>query len=209
MKCKPILFSTPMVQAILNGTKTQTRRVAKVQPLEGQQFFQATILDGSSRKKWLIGYPGSTVCEMAKNSFDLGDILWVREKFTKWKNHVQYAADTIRGEELGPWKPSIHMPKEACRLFLRVTAVDVEKLQDIGEHDAMLEGVEHGSFELKGETYDGFRDYERNVFDRPSSIDSFETLWKSINGEQSWDENPFVWVYKFERIAMPEGWPNL
>lgn len=164
---KPILFSTPMVQAILKGQKTQTRRIVKqpeaVELLELGQFGDA--LDLSKHRK--------------------GDILWVRETFRP-KSHgmpigdpYEYRATALEdGNPTDePWKPSIFMPKEACRIFLKVTNVRVERLQSISEADAKAEGFD--------------------------SIDLFFALWQNINGTESLAANPWVWVYEFEVIPKP------
>ena len=94
------------------------------------------------------------------------------------------------------WKPSIFMPKEACRLFLEVTDIRVERLQDISEEDAISEGIERlkpdGDLSYKSYAVD----YDACVF----PIVSYQTLWQKINGKESWDENPFVWVIEFKKL---------
>lgn len=220
---KPILFNTEMVQAILAGTKTQTRRIIKPQPEKLPYFME----------KWPYG--------------KIGDILWVRETFeyysVNWDMHekekrtssvafnykatigspkemkttslfAKKAVLTIENDKLknSSWKPSIFMPKEACRIFLKITDIRVERLQEISEADAIKEGVHYEDF---FESYDcylcrsekGHRGAlhicEDGYFD--NAFESFRSLWYSLNGENSWQQNPFVWVIQFERISKPEG----
>jgi len=178
MNFKPILFSTPMVQAILDGTKTQTRRIVK----EPKGFIG----------KWLfqnVDYVRTRVkCPYGK----VGDVLWVRETFTNSEEYpfIFYKADA--DDVSIKWKPSIFMPKEACRLFLQVKNIRVERLQDISEQDAIAEGAKHGRFyglgQIGGSTREGF----------------FE-LWETINKKGSVNKNPWVWVIEFEKIEKPEN----
>jgi hypothetical protein len=96
------------------------------------------------------------------------------------------------------WKPSIFMPKAACRIFLEITDVKVERLQDISEEDAINEGVEL----LPNNRY---KYYLSEYFDCINAVHSFQTLWKSINGAESWEANPFVWAIEFKQITKPEN----
>lgn len=156
-----------------------------------------------------------------------GDILWVRENYCPTGSNEYlhnetnkpffYAADIIEKDfaysvmkDYG-WKmkTSIHMPKAACRLFLKVKSVRVERLNDITHYDSVAEGIE----ELDPKSYDfdrigwRFKDYKGNSLCKPKA--SFETLWQSINGEQSWKDNPWVWVIEFERINLNPSEINL
>ena len=123
-----------------------------------------------------------------------GDVLWVRETFHVFgspvsKSTVSYKAQAVNPNDKGwKWKPSIHMPKEACRLFLKIKDIRVERLQDISRGDAMAEGCP-------------FPNIAKQTF--PTVW--FEELWCKINGEQSWNENLWVWVIEFERIEKPEN----
>lgn len=222
MKHIPILFSTAMVQAILDGRKTQTRRGIKT----------ADIIDTPDRFKYVgntktnldLPHPADDIgriwhCWELKNSnaktwIDYcpygqpGDVLWVRETWAKneiptgWPYHYMTDNDL---PEVMTWKPSIHMPKAACRMWLRVTNVRVERLQDISEDDAKAEGVEkhaHGFKIYTPETPSNVGVYDA-CFRSPK--DSFESLWHKINGEESWAANPWVWVIEFEPCEMPEG----
>lgn len=215
---RPILFSGPMVRALLDGSKTQTRRVIKDQTI-GKDYSH-TLDDGRVHLEWL-GTPtcGSGVWDVPERSMQIaspygviGDRLWVREslKFvdtpTTRHDHAVYAADGVRvprEQGLADWAcdgmafgfansvPSIHMPRWASRIMLEVTGVRVERLDDISEADARAEGVtiedRHMNGYCAGET-------------RPPSIRAFRDLWESINGDASWDANPWVWVVEFKRI---------
>src|SRR5690606_35942793 len=151
------------------------------------------------------------------SKIQVGDILWVRETWKKspqkctWQEYSYKANYPNVLSELGNWKPSIFMPKEACRLFLEVTNVRVERLQDISENAAIAEGVIYD---------DSFKSYscylcnkkghkaaneicEDGFFD--NAFESFRSLWHSINGEESWKQNPWVWVYEFKRVEKPEN----
>lgn len=199
MNTKPILFSTPMVQAILNGTKVQTRRVVKPQP--ETSFTWSRHKECESEVDYLCPYG------------EVGDVLWVRETFVKYpvvgKNgqdfEFEYKAD---GTPIKfRWKPAIHMLKQACRLFLKIKDIRVERLQDISEEDAISEGVLK-DVKLPVENFQTrllYRDYKGDTSGCADARSSFMTLWKSINGEQSWNENPWVWVIEFERIEKPEN----
>jgi len=183
MKNVPILFSTTMVQAILNGSKTMTRRVVK--------NFAATY-----------------ECPYGQ----IGDVLWVREthQYTDASLNFQpgyvYKATDPDWETMEGWKwnPSIHMPKAACRLWLKVTNVRVERLQDISEEDAIAEGIER----INPEGLLAFKSY---AVDYPATVFpyvSFQTLWHKINGRESWEANPWVWVIEFEPCEMPKNFLN-
>lgn len=191
---KPILFNTEMVRAILDGRKTQTRRVIKPQPTNPRW----------NNVGWLgwddgHGYRMKPPCEP-------GDVLWVRETWQhvytyddsdkaieETGRYVYFAddpmpftywVDTDTGEHKDqmPWRPSIHMPREAARIFLRVTDVRVERLQDIDDDGVVAEGLEIGA--------------------------EFDELWnrtlsKSDRSMFGWDANPWVWVIDFERCNKP------
>lgn len=224
MKFIPILFSTPMVQAILEGRKRQTRRLI---PDYFTDFFKAEIIKDPElcdqealeyneiKPKQHYGLFASFDSgeEHLKSRWQPGDILWVRETWscisylnpdnTEYKYF--YRADG--GENFSKWKPSIHMPKDACRLFLKVISVRVERLQDISEEDAITEGV-LDMFYGKGIAGNAFFNYmdKRGGWDcvADDAIHSYKTLWQKINGLNSWDENPWVWVIEFEQVEKPK-----
>lgn len=228
MNIKPILFSTPMVQAILEGRKTMTRRVLKQQPSIKSgvgKWIKSKIIQIVGGEEVVLEY-------MIKNSpYKVGDILWIRET---WQHTVNLGINILdensgyiyKASENGKdweenteewkWKPSLFMPKESCRLFLKITNVKVERLQDISEKDAKAEGVEsciadRENFGVRAAGMRLYRDYDRknnSLKDYPCNgfefaKTSFETLWQSINGEQSWNDNPYVWVISFEICEKP------
>lgn len=198
---KPILFNTQMVKALLDGRKTVTRRIIKPQP--------------SINASWLDKCAGTYTFSDATfphEPFSKGDILYVRETFcTYCADHIidgvryAYKADAtpeserIRKEYCYKYRPSIHMPREAARIFLRVTDVRVERLQDITEEQAIAEGVRIG---LGGEPFFSCKDAFARLWD--------STLPKNPNKfkcpENSWTTNPFVWVIEFERISKEDAY---
>src|SRR5690554_5370880 len=185
-KMKPILFSTPMVQAILRGEKWQTRRVIKYSKkiTNPEIGFSAYTNEDEFEVRGVHEnrqYGGS----LFKMKHKVGDVLWVRETFRP-KSHGMPIGDPYEYKATAlldgnptdePWKPSIFMPKEACRIFLKVTGVRVERLQSISEADAKAEGFD--------------------------SVDSFFALWQRINGTESLAVNQWVWVYEFKVIPKP------
>jgi len=207
MKERPILFSTPMVQAILKGRKTQTRRIFK-HGISGVEIASIgyTIFTPpehiSMRGKVKFEDDGYSYAEwFVKNRYGQGgDHLWVRECFG-WNPGfpdgiaAYYRADPGHEYEDVRWKPSIHMPRIASRITLEVESVRVERLQDISRDDAISEGVYY-SEHLQGYCTD---DDGRNFHYSDPRI-SYAKLWCAINGPESWDENPWVWVVEFKRI---------
>lgn len=209
MKERPILFSTDMVQAILNGSKTQTRRIVKKQyPI----MFEAPkmLWNDSKTPEWCLGTNmESPNSHWLKSPYGVpGDLLWVRETFTyigesasspDQRNQFHYKAST--GKNNFTWKPSIHMPKKAARIWLKVNDVRVERLQDISEEDAKAEGVrKYGPFgEYRGSRHPngGYMKYRAYG----DAVSAFECIWESINGAESWKANPWVWVVDFEVIS--------
>lgn len=223
-KLHPILFSTPMVQAILNGTKTQTRRVMKPQPIITQ--FEEELIDKNLEElNKLLKMPYN---KHVKNPYGQpGDILWVRETFYAWGKWIKNGftksgkqkwkfidsgiswkyEDSKPGNvrrnsfrKLGWYKrPSIHMPGAACRLFLQIKSIRVERLQSITEQDAKAEGVEF----IPGKDY-SYKHYLKPGYDVgfDTAYYSFKSLWISINEPESWDANPWVWVIQFERFSI-------
>lgn len=184
MKIKPILFSTDMVLAILEGNKRQTRRIIKQQP------------EVPSSLK-LVNCPYGTI----------GDVLWVKETFYTSENFdnqkpsllsylrikIFYKAD-IKNLNIsqplhrGKFRPSIFMPYSSARLFLKITNVRVERLKDISRGDAMLEGCPFS-----------------NMAKGPNPKYWFYELWSKINGTKSLENNPFVWVIDFETTEKPKN----
>lgn len=214
-KERPILFSTEMVNAIFNGDKTQTRRIINPQPVVGDNFWR---WDG---KKPKAKYNTGAVCVSGYNVLPsndnavlinqcpygkIGDVLWVRETHKKIQGGFMYKANPMlikKTQSLGPtitgdarWKPSIHMPKSACRLWLEIVNVRVQKLNDINDLDAKSEGI--------NKMLGYYRDYNSKYSGLAAHIfmpkQSFISLWQKINGEESWSLNPWVWVITFKKI---------
>lgn len=196
---RPILFSTPMVQAILGGRKTQTRRMVKKIPsdeivsVEKQtNVFWEFNNNTEPLKMWTIKCPYG----------EIGDILWVREAWRPttnsmpigWPYDYRATAKEDGVPEEGPWKPSIFMPKEACRISLEIISIRVERLQDISEMDSRAEGVE---------SVNSPEGYYKNYYKGKgysTARDSYISLWNKINGNGSWDKNLWVWVIEFKKL---------
>lgn len=210
-KFKPILFSTLMVQAILEGRKTQTRRTNGLEEINKNPddwYFTNCTASCADKKEFYFKhrfYEGDDCdllipCPYGK----VGDILWVREKHismidcetNEFAGYWYYAdmPEKFHKEYKRKWKPSIHMPKAACRLFLRIKDVRVERLQDITKADAWAEGVK------EIEKNEAYFDYMNEAGSYATAKGSFFSLWKSINGDDSFEANPWVWVIEFERV---------
>lgn len=188
---KPIIFNTEMVRAILEDRKTVTRRAMKPQPELVGRFWVFGDARWSDTIRTVTPFPGHTMYNRAP--YRHGDILWVRETWRKRNGQYEYRADDECPEgwrNMVPWHPSIHMPREAARLFLRVTDVRAERLQDISldppgpENQVIKEGCLY--------LCDFVAVWERtlNSADRPV---------------YAWDANPWVWVISFERISKEEA----
>ncbi len=197
---KPILFNTPMVQATLKDRKTKTRRIVKERALSKFNF--------DSTGKLLGSFDG---CDMYPSTNDapyhIGDILYVRETWHKYTKRIGkgascrleqfygYKASIANSEDSQEkWRPSIHMPKEAARIFLRVTDVGIERLQDIRHCDIEKEGI---ISEPVGSP------------ERINPFFVFKKLWdstikKSDIDRYGWNANPWVWVIEFERLELME-----
>ena len=230
MSEKPILFSGLMVRAILDGRKTQTRRVVKIQPPEdvGEIVtgrYHPVIIDRDGVEQpgretfGAYDYDGRWGCRCP---WEPGDLLYVRETWSPvpWSDgngndttKVLYRATDPHGGNWRPkegdrWRPSIHMPKWAARTWLRVTDVRVERLQEITEADAKREGF------ADTETVDRSLEGKRLTADLTfgamtvwaSASGNFETLWDALNAKRGygWDVNPWVWVVTFERTEAPQ-----
>lgn len=229
MAIKPILFNTEMVRAILDGRKTCTRRICKdanEYTVPDMDFYNAdrrtyavhNFADNEQMEQLSTAERTCPICP--------GDILYVRETWEHFdccccegdehgncyqepqqnvlnKSYGCYmyrATDEIYGD--ARWHPSIHMPKEAARIWLKVTDVRVERLQEITVDDCHREGINiETSAVTDGETLNRNHDF---------SLEKFEILWdstvkKSDIDRYSWDANPYVWVISFERCEKPKG----
>lgn len=183
---KPILFNTEMVRAILEGRKTVTRRVVKPQP-------PATSVVRKRSCAWDWSFWAD--CDMGhlmKPPYHPGDILWVRETWAKsMAGTFMYRADD-KAIMVERWHPSIHMPKEAARIFLRVTGVRVERLQEMTLKDAAMEGMD-----LRGPMFTKFVEvWNSTVPKHPNKFKRYPYYW---------EDNPWVWVIEFERISKDEA----
>jgi hypothetical protein len=196
MAIKPILFNTEMVRAILDGRKDATRRIVKgFIPDDAVWGYTAFTPKGyiSCRGTFADGYGE----KFFKLPCEPGDILYVRETWKKAPNGYYYYEDWQRNDiaDVTKWKPSIHMPKEAARIWLKVTDVRVERLQEITSEQICREGVEvEYPHVLNGEE-------KRYAFSR--LCDS--TIKKSDLDRYGWNASPWVWVIEFERCEKPEG----
>lgn len=215
---KPILFNTEMVKAILDGKKSVTRRAVKFSK-EWNPKFSGYIPDGA------VLY-GSNNIPAAKSRYKPGDILWVRETWTKEGCEYFYRADfdsdfldpcetmtggypyectfhpgcegCMRGPQRICWRPSIHMPKDASRIFLRVTNVNAERLHEINGLRAREEGC------------DGYVNIN-TLYGCPETVYNFKNIWEATikpkdRNTYGWDANPWVWVIEFKRIGKEEAY---
>lgn len=218
MTYRPMLFNTPMVCAIEDGSKTQTRRLINVHDdnlsildvkphpdLHGTRIWEARVY-GSKEDEFTMNIKAPC----AKD-----DVIWVRETWMQvrhakpkgnaipsdWQEYgfFYYAKDEVANSDGSPvvWRPSIHMPKEAARIFLHVDDVRAERLQRMSEDDAMHEGATPEPPFIVGPYVRGF-------------ISTWEsTIPKGKILKCGWDANPWVWVIRFTRMEKPEGWPNV
>lgn len=209
---KPIIFNTEMVRSILTGHKTVTRRVVKPQPQKNEYIYKHHC------GKWFISTDDDALPETnVKAPYQTGSILYVRETWCKTDcfglqdGYVYKANDNSILEHTGftpKWCPSIHMPREAARIFLHVTDVRVERLQDITEREAEKEGLRYCDDICKDENWHPtFYDPDRGG--NPSTVTGFSRLWDSTIKPKDrdlygWEANPLVWVIEFERCEKPE-----
>ncbi len=216
-----MIFNAEMVRAILDGRKTQTRRVMKVQP-ESNQLGLLLITDSTKRSdigKYHWAESNATGNHVRSKLFSCpfgaaGDRIWVRETFCpvddtqyggeKWVDYratPRYEASHPAGWDSAPndaealkWRPSIHMPRWASRILLEITDVRVERLNSIHDVDAMREGIQNL-------TTCSHADFGiPGVVNAQHPVRAFQLLWESIYGADSWRANPWVWVIEFKRV---------
>lgn len=194
MTDRPILFSAPMVRALLAGTKTQERRLLKPQIGDIDRPFMMD--DGS----WHVTSSDGSNMSSIEVRYRVEDRLWVRET---WQVpalcDVRYRATSVErighwDPENGPWRPSIFMPRWASRLTLIVESVKVERLQDISRSDAIAEGLTLASNQIE-EFFRWQAPLDEGLWLSP--IAAYRSLWETINGAGSWDKNPWVVVIDF------------
>lgn len=234
MKERPILFNTDMVKAILDGRKTQTRREIKPQPKDagyGKLIYKGTEKTLSALSNHC---PKGNVGDIlwVRENFHKDDN-WPEWETIDSSTHdtYTYKADGTSRDVKRPgvnydnidlctegwndpdypenpkWKPSIHMPKDAARIWLEIEEISIERLQTISEDDAVVEGLNHFkdmnnkllSDDVRTVLYQDYQSVEGMGFESP--INSFTSLWKSINGSESWEQNPFVWVIQFKVLS--------
>ena len=225
MKERPILFSGPMVRAIREGRKTQTRRIIKPQPSETHWDIipgYKLLVNGPhnlscGRLGWRFQHcipqnpvgdkPTWAVCPYGQP----GDRLWVRETFRLFNSidecscYDNCSCASKNGRPIyrvdcdtdDKWTPSIHMPRWASRITLEIVSVRVERLQDISEDDAKAEGIHQIAHGRSGYYYSAFnKEPDPKNWCHPDS--AYKELWDSINGHGSWNLNPWVWVIEFK-----------
>ena len=202
MAIKPILFNTEMVRAILDGRKTCTRRICKDAnecTVPDMDFYNAdrrtyavhNFVDKEHTEQLSTAERTCPICT--------GDILYVRETWKEAPKGYYYYEDWQKDDiaDVTKWHPSIHMPKEAARIWLRVTDVRVERLQEITAESALTEGADKYIHAI-------------GTLNEDQTITSFIGIWNSTIKESDldcygWDANPWVWVIEFERCEKPEG----
>ena len=198
MAIKPILFNTEMVRAILDGRKGATRRIVKgFIPDDAVWGYTAFTPKGyiSCRGTFADGY-GEKIFKLP---CETGDILYVRETWNGYYYYEDWQKDDIA--DVTKWKPSIHMPKEAARIWLKVTDVKIERLQDVTEDGAKAEGA----IDNRGFIHSPENEYDRIHTAREHFIRIWNsTIKKSNLNRYGWDASPWVWVIEFERCEKPE-----
>jgi hypothetical protein len=201
----PILFSGPMVRAIREGRKTQTRRILKKALFPGGEWAGAVY--PAREQGWIAWSPGKDagLAEFTKKAYkegfpcpygEPGDRLWVRETWVKNFGQLLYRADCHPDSfEYGAkgWKPSIFMPRVLSRITLDVVDVRAERLQDISDADILAEGI----------TVDRVAEWTNTPWSSmPTLQDAFRVLWNTINPKHPWESNPYVWVVSFREVSL-------
>lgn len=220
MKSRPILFSAPMIRALLDGRKTQTRRVVKPQPILSAHH-EPVRPEPRGFGSWIfMAHSDEPSYQFATNDCRCpygyeGSLLWVREAFFPEVAGDEHFPVWYRATEEADfpydenWKPSIHMPRWASRLTLRITEVRVERVQEISREDAIAEGVDWEACPTH-QTDASFRTQREadrvglcaHYYAEIDYVGGFQRLWDAINAKRGypWEANPWVWVIKFEVI---------
>ena len=209
-KERPILFSAPMVRALLDGSKTQTRRVVKPQPVYDGRFAGGWKLKG--KKGHEAATCSSLIAEVCPYG-QPGDRLWVREAWRTYRGNdatpprdlttahrIWYEADDRCNAAAGKLRPSMFMPRWASRITLEVTGVRVERLQDISEADSVAEGIERQEDGLGWKRGPISSDHPNTATRTAFPRLAYQSLWEQINGPDSWEATPWVWAIEFKRI---------
>lgn len=219
MKERPIIFNSEMVRAVLDGRKTQTRRIVKPQPIGipdcaycdpyNKNYDHFTFWTKDNKMCLPLGnikIKGKETAHWRCPYGQPGDRLWVRERFhARPDKRVFYGVDYpgVESRLLFKWKPSIHMPRWASRITLEITNVRVERLQEISQRDAEDEGCTLPCLNCGYTRKDMaiHMDHKLCSGDGPGdAIFLFKTLWVSIYSEESWNSDPWVWVIEFKRV---------
>lgn len=224
MNERPIIFSAPMVRAILDGRKTQTRRVVKPQPPSWAKYPQPVVdsgwdwtdrdTDADDLLHWPdyykplrcpYGVPGDRLRVRETWHTDELDLAYARAAYARAKHEdamsgspICYAADAVHDNAGCIWRPPIHMPRRASRITLEIVSVRVERVQEISEEDALAEGA------LEFDSPTTFVDHGMQSVYFPGmgyARAAFIDLWESIHGPDSWSSNPWVWVIEFRRAG--------
>jgi hypothetical protein len=192
---KSFLFKPEMITAILEGRKSQTRRVATdlvVDDDNGHVFYRNIAIDIHT---WI-----NNILDFAP--YKIGEVVYAKETwgfnpdYPNIYSHVCYKLNKEHEHDEIKWKSPMFMPEKAARIYLRIIDVSVERLDAIGNENAIEEGIE--IVKSNGKSY--FKDYSTMVSAVSSAIYSFRTLWEKINGLGSWDKNPYVFAYEFEQV---------
>jgi hypothetical protein len=223
-----MIFNGEMVRAILDGRKTQTRRIMKIQPSDGfhpthngydldlnAHWYTPGVVDKNGylqpAKKDVFGVADENegyTCPFGA----VGDRIWVRETWAEagagapdlklyranYPEHVPTHYENVPPADEIRWTPSIHMPRWASRILLEITDVRVERLNGISETDAESEGIDMEALFDAQDCYDCIADH--NMTGRPTVTGAFKYLWESIYGKESWQANPWVWVIEFKVV---------
>lgn len=212
MKERGMIFNSEMVRALLDGRKTQTRRIMKNQPAGDYPDTPALVRSVGSGFQWHGHYGESSIFSCPFGA--VGDRIWVRETFGDCGVRLVYRADTDDGAKckVKRWTPSIHMPRWASRILLEITDVRVERLNSISDADCIAEGIIPVPKD-RDDDHQFWRDYHLSgdgTFCVYSPRESFESLWRSVRGKSfeqeedtgpgSWHANPWVWAITFRHI---------
>ncbi|HDF8568035.1 TPA: hypothetical protein PEO98_002187 [Enterobacter hormaechei subsp. hoffmannii] len=230
-----MIFNGEMVRAILDGKKTQTRRIMKVQPSDGfhpthngydldlnAHWYTPGVIDKNGylqpAKKDAFGVADENegyTCPFGA----VGDRIWVRETWAEagagapdlklyradYPEHVPNHYENVPPASDIRWTPSIHMPRWASRITLEITDVRIERLNGISETDAEAEGIDMEALFDAQDCYDCIADH--NMTGRPTATGAFKYLWESIYGEENWQANPWVWVIEFKVVPNVQDNP--
>ncbi|MEX5421775.1 morphogenetic protein [Enterobacter cloacae] len=205
-----MIFNGEMVRAILDGRKTQTRRIMKNQPAGDYPDTPALIRSAGGGFQWYGHYGESSIFNCPFGA--VGDRIWVRETWAEagasapdlklyranYPAHVPTHYENVPPAEDVRWTPSIHMPRWASRITLEIIGVRVERLNGISEADAEAEGIDMDALADSQDCYDCIAGH--NMTGRPTATGAFKYLWESIYGEESWKANPWVWVIEFKVV---------